>query len=229
MPLISDLNVDQLKLPLGFIKIPQLVLAVIAFTARSGWQFAVKYKCNGEFVSTNVGSFDLSGTFKKCDGTLERVLTADHSTAASFFGLIAILSIIYVLIAIYVYLFKWGVYAGDERIPKIDLIITCILAIWWFLATWIWWRATNQLEHDTEPKSVSQRFKAAKFCGPNDKDFDNCDFTSYADYATLTVSVIAGFGCLLLWASNIYFAFKETSWFGQRKPTATAMNSSGIA
>jgi hypothetical protein len=43
MPLIQDLNVDQLKLPLGFIKIPELVLAIIAFSARSGWRFAVKY------------------------------------------------------------------------------------------------------------------------------------------------------------------------------------------
>jgi len=227
--LISDLNVDQLKLPLGFIKIPQLILAVIAFTAQSGWKFAVSFTCDKTKVSTTIDSFDLGTTFKKCDGIADRVFTADHSTAASFFSLVAILSIIYVLITLYVYLFKWGVYAGDERIPKVDLIITCILAIWWFLATWIWWRATNQLENETEVKTVEQRFKAADFCGKKTGDFEKCDFHSYADYATLTVSVIAGFGCLLLWASNIYFAFKETSWFGQRKPTATAMNSSGIA
>jgi hypothetical protein len=48
MPLISDLNVDQLKLPLGFIKVPQLILAIIAFSARSGWHFAVKYSCDGK-------------------------------------------------------------------------------------------------------------------------------------------------------------------------------------
>jgi hypothetical protein len=64
--------------------------------------------------------------------------------------MIAILSIVYSLIAIYVYLCKWGLYAGDERIPKVDLIVTCILAIWWFLAAFIWWRSTNSLEQATE-------------------------------------------------------------------------------
>lgn len=58
MPLISELNVDQLKLPLGFIKIPQLLLAVIAFTARSGWNFGVKFKCpDGRPIAKTIESF----------------------------------------------------------------------------------------------------------------------------------------------------------------------------
>jgi hypothetical protein len=59
MPLVNDLNVDQLKLPLGFIKIPQLIFAVIAFTARSGWNWAVTYTCaNGTPISSTVEGFE---------------------------------------------------------------------------------------------------------------------------------------------------------------------------
>jgi hypothetical protein len=133
-----------------------------------------------------------------------------------------------VLVALYVYLFKWGVYAGDDRVPKLDLIITCIIGIWWCVATWIWWRATNDLERVTDKNTIANRFKAGDFCGKN--FWDKCDFESYAAYSTLTVSVIAGFGCMILWAANIYYVYKETTWFKDRsKPVQTAMNSHGIA
>jgi hypothetical protein len=148
--------------------------------------------------------------------------------AARFFGFIAVISIIYCLIALYVYLFKWGVYAGDDRVPKMDLVITCGIAIWWFIATFVWWRATNALEVETDSKTVANRFKGGNFC--DQKSFDDCHFESYAAYATLTVSVLAGVASLLLWASGIYFSYKETTWFRDRtKPTPSAMNSGGIA
>lgn len=142
--------------------------------------------------------------------------------------MIAVISIVFALIALYVYLFKWGVYVGDERLPKLDLIITCFIGIWWFIATWIWWRATNALEIETDSTTIANRFKSADFCGKN--RWEQCEFESYTSYSTLTVSVIAGFGCMILWASNIYFAYKETSWFRERnKPVQSAMNPHGIA
>lgn len=58
-------------------------------------------------------------------------------------------SIVFIVIMLFVYLFRWGVYAGDERIPKMDCVVTTALAISWFLAAWIWWAATDNLEQET--------------------------------------------------------------------------------
>ncbi|KAI6207074.1 Cytochrome b-c1 complex subunit Rieske, mitochondrial [Aphelenchoides besseyi] len=217
MPLIENLNVDQLKLPLGFIKIPQLLFAAIAFSARSGWEFAIKWKCqSGNPMSETFDGFSITDRIAKCDNSMDRLLDVDHTSASRFFGLVALVSIVFVIVMLFVYLCKWGY----DRVPKLDLIITLAIAAAWFLATWIWWGATNSLEDATDPDHVRDKFKKLGFC---DNQKGDCDFYSYAAYAPLTVSIIAGFACLILFGTNVWFVYKETSWFRERQ--AGQMNS----
>ncbi|KAI6234574.1 Marvel domain-containing protein [Aphelenchoides fujianensis] len=110
MPFIENVNKDQLKVPLGFIKLPQLVLAVIAFTSRSGWEFVIQYLCaNGDKKVETFDDFAITDRISKCGGgEVDKILDVDHTMAARFFGLVAVVSIIFVLIMLYVYLCKWG-------------------------------------------------------------------------------------------------------------------------
>ncbi|CAD5227075.1 unnamed protein product [Bursaphelenchus xylophilus] len=224
MPLINDLNVDQMKVPLGFIKIPQLLLAIIAFSSRSGWEFSASFTCKDntsyQFTarSFSITDQDYGPNFKTCAGASLGLVTFDHSTASSFFGFVSMVSIIFVLIMLFLYLFRWGAYAGDERIPKVDTVVTMALAVAWFLAAWSWWSATHSLGNITSPENLTEQFEKKKFC-----DFDDikdCKLRTHQATASLTVSVLAGFASLILFASNIWYAYKETVWFRDRNTPA---------
>ncbi|KAI6181179.1 Cytochrome b-c1 complex subunit Rieske, mitochondrial [Aphelenchoides besseyi] len=183
----------------------------------------------GYYCPCHGSHYDASGRIRKGPAPLNLNLPAYSikgdvivvgSSASRFFGFVALVSIVFVIVMLFVYLCKWGVYAGDDRVPKLDLIITLVIAVGWFLATWIWWGATNGLEDATDPNHVRDKFKKLRFC---DSTKEDCDFYSYAAYAPLTVSIIAGFACLILFGTNVWFVYKETSWFRERQ--AGQMNS----
>jgi hypothetical protein len=208
--MIQQLNIDQLKVPLGFIKVLELVFALIAFAALNGWKFELRYVCNGIPRSYETTTFSLpSVQFVKCDNTSGSLFNDSFGGVSTFFAFVAIASVIFSLVMLFVYLYMWGLYAGDDRVPQIDLLITMILAMSWFIATWSWWWGANGIERVTEEASVKSLL--------SEKDFKATDAKSYAVYAPLTVSILAGFTCLLLFATNIWFAYKETTWFRSRQ------------
>uniref|UniRef100_A0A914E0M7 MARVEL domain-containing protein n=1 Tax=Acrobeloides nanus TaxID=290746 RepID=A0A914E0M7_9BILA len=211
MGFIEQLNTEQLKLPLGFIKLVELIFALIAWAAKNGWRFELQYSClDGQNLTKEITHFSLKDVaFENCNGTNVFLFDNSYSGSSSFFGFVAIASIFFVLGMLFIYLFNWGLYAGDDRVPQLDLVLTSLLAIFWFLATVFWFFGANGVESATEPDRVLKLVKEKHLCEGCEDKF----ISSYAMYATLTVSLFAGFGCLVLFASNMWFTYKETIWF----------------
>lgn len=99
-----------------------------------------------------------------------------------------------------------------------------LLAVAWFIATWSWWWGARNLENTTTLENVQKLM--------TEKDFKADKINAYSVYAPLTVSIVrvnsrwnvskarfqmAGFACLVLFAANIWFTYKETSWFRNRR------------
>ncbi|KAH7730977.1 SPH-1 protein [Aphelenchoides avenae] len=212
---VQQLNIDQLKVPLGFIKVLEVVFALIAFAALNGWRFELDYMCAGEskkraFETT---TFSLASVqFPKCgaaDNATANLFDNSFGGVGGFFAFVSIASVFFALAMLFVYLYMWGLYAGDDRVPQIDLLITMLLAVAWFIATWSWWWSANGLESATVKENVEKLMQ--------EKGFNATNINAYAVYAPVTVSIMAGFACLVLFASNVWFTYKETSWFRNRQ------------
>lgn len=96
MPLIESINIEQLKLPLGAIKVVELIVVLLAYSARSGWDLAIKWTCAGNKMITHtyegfscvaftidtgkpIVFCRLLDKVTKCNGTADKLLDIDHS------------------------------------------------------------------------------------------------------------------------------------------------------
>ncbi|CDW55831.1 synaptoporin [Trichuris trichiura] len=145
---------------------------------------------------------------------------------SQFFVCTGILSFLYILAILCVYLFQMEKYETDNRWPAMDFLITAILALFWFISSCAWAAGVSSLKSITEPVNVGARvIENSAVCSSKDHA---CKFEHDYNFASLNVSLIAGFACFFLFASNLWFIWKETEWFKSRHPPAsTTAPSSG--
>uniref|UniRef100_A0A0N5BCT1 MARVEL domain-containing protein n=1 Tax=Strongyloides papillosus TaxID=174720 RepID=A0A0N5BCT1_STREA len=215
MALFGTFDPEMLKMPLGFIKVLQLPFALIAFTTMDGWGFLLEYKCDEKVIQKAIiDRFALSSIMlPMCNGTKTNLWEHSFGGTALFYGLISLLSLVFIGLMLFVYLFNLELYATDNRLPHADCITTCILGICWVLVAISWWSATSKVLEDTTNENIVKLLNDKHFCGEN-----SCVSGSYSHSSTLTISVLAAWGCAILFFSNIWFAYKETDWFKNRQP-----------
>ncbi|KRY43544.1 Cytochrome b-c1 complex subunit Rieske, mitochondrial [Trichinella spiralis] len=95
-----------------------------------------------------------------------------------------------------------------------DFVVTAVLAVFWFIASCAWASGVNVIKGLTDFSLIKNMFvNSVNPC----KDKESCHFTPHWNYAALNVSLIAGFACFFLFASNLWFIWKETEWFKSRQ------------
>ncbi|TMS38670.1 hypothetical protein L596_005342 [Steinernema carpocapsae] len=163
-----------------------------------------------------VDSFNLGSVLiPKCtNGTMgesDVLWTEMFGGSSWFFGLVGVLSFFFVLASLYFYLFAWGNYESSERLSTIDFACTLGLACFWFVATWAWWTAANGIGALTTKEYITEQLKRKDFCDAG------CSTTSHGHNSSLSISVLAGWACVLLFGANVWFVWKETIWFRNRQ------------
>ncbi|KRY23401.1 Synaptophysin [Trichinella patagoniensis] len=224
-----------LKEPLGFIRILEFPMVLLAFATTAGYSATldVKYKCTGidnVFSFSWFYPFDLTNTavsndLCKQEGGSISIFGEGAVSQSQFFVCTGVLSFLYIIGVLYVYLFQLEKYESDHRWPLLasspsccssttDFVVTAVLAVFWFIASCAWASGVNVIKGLTDFSMIKNMFvNSVNPC----KDKESCHFTPHWNYAALNVSLIAGFACFFLFASNLWFIWKETEWFKSRQ------------
>lgn len=208
-----------LKLPLGFIRVLEWLFAIFAFATCGGYsgQLRVSVDCM-EKASSNLSiGIDFAYPFRLYQVSFEApaceamrrdrfYLIGDYSSSAEFFVTIAVFSFLYSLVATGVYIFFLNRYREISRGPLIDFVVTVVFSFMWLVSSSAWAKALSDVKVATDPDEVQLLISACK--EPTNK----CGSVHGPRWSGLNTSVVFGFLNFVLWAGNIWFVFKETTW-----------------
>ncbi|XP_076358565.1 synaptophysin-like [Tachypleus tridentatus] len=218
-----ELHFRVLKEPLGFIRIVQLVMAILAFASTAG--FSSKSSLRVQCMTTERESsidYEFGYPFRlrytsfvvpKCDGTYNTTtekIPYDFSSSAEFFVATGILAFLYSTGVILFYIICHEKYINDQAVPITDLGISGVLTIFWLAGSSAYAQGVSDMKYYTDPNNLIQNFEVCNTLAI-------CEATSYGKFATLNVSLISGFANCLLWASSLWFVYKETIFHYQRQ------------
>ncbi|KAK4872139.1 hypothetical protein RN001_016263 [Aquatica leii] len=219
-----DLNFSVFQEPRGVMRILHLIFSISAFAAISGFSGDVNFKCENTtspdytFVydypfSILLDKHDLnpSGNATVCHPTV--TIIGDFSSDAKFFVATGVLSMLYALGIIFVYVKLDQLYKSNNHLPLVDFILTVIFAVLWLSSSAAWANGLSGLKHATSPEAIqwSGIVESCKQC-----------LTYTSSFSTLNISVVLGFLNFFLWASDLWFVYKETAWFQGNQGVNTA-------
>jgi len=136
-------------------------------------------------------------------------LYGDFSSDAQFFVATGVLSFLYCIGIVVVYTMYDNNYQSNPLVPMADFILTVLLAVFWISGSAAWSNGISGLKSVTDPARVLKY-------SPCDKVL--CAAVSSGSFSTLNVSAILGFLNFFLWASDLWFLYKETQWFKNISP-----------
>jgi len=251
----SQLDMEVLKEPRGFIRCLQWFFAMLAFATCCDFStkiafdiecknqdtlpIHVSFKVNYPFRLDQIQPFKLPAApcginiFNKSDvRDTDITLPGDFSSDAQFFVFIGVISWLYCFLSIAVYVFYSTLYADEQKsYPKIDLIITAFLALFWLAGSSAWANGLSGLKVVTETSTwiYSSEHDKAAICYKTDKYYDythikECRQTSQSTFGGANVSVLFGFLNCFLWTCNLWFLYKETNWFKAKENQGNMAN-----
>lgn len=199
-----DLTVFQE--PRGVMRIFQLIFALCALYTT--WNFDINVTVhNGTQVNSTAIEFPFKFGKRVCsDPTSDRsaILSADVSSDARFFVATCVLSILYALFISAVYAAIDEIYTSKPEVPLADFILTAVLAIFWLAGAAAWSNGTSALKTVTDPVTIQA------LCGGKVTVLTS-------SFSRLNISLLFGYLNFFLWASDLWFLYKETHWFKERQ------------
>ncbi|XP_075751782.1 synaptophysin-like protein 2 isoform X1 [Rhipicephalus microplus] len=226
-----DLNFRVLKEPRGFIRVLQFVFSIFAFATTSGFGttsiFSVTCSGSGSPFKVNVQfgypfrmSYFPFQVPHSCpitpDDTLDSIeLPFNFASNAEFFVATGVLSFLYCVGILGIYLFSSKMYAENQTVPIVDLGLTALMSLFWFAGSCAWAQGVRDVKYYMSPDNII-KWPAIGIC--RDIDKARCEQEASGSFATLNVSLILGFFNVLLWMAGCWFVYKETSFHGQRQP-----------
>jgi len=229
--LLTRMDWEQLKMPLGFVRVLELVFCIIGYAALTSWEFDLAVTCKYDSTvalpkgttpsvqlitsSLRLGEWEL----KKCDslaaGTdTAAVLFPDGGGAKGYYSTLLLLSLLITAATLLVYIGWWPEYTMDERLPTADMILTSILAFTWLVGTFAFALAVSQIKASVTVENVEKVVTGGDWC--KGTGVTGCDVKSTAMTSLLSVAVVCGLANVLLYAVNVWFVYKETPSFKAR-------------
>lgn len=212
-------NLRTFQEPRGVMRIIQFIFAICAFATTSGYTNTLTlWFCENDPKTTTV---DFDYPFKlsyvkeslKCNAsvTSEFSLIGDFSSDSQFFVATGVLSFLYTIGISAVYALLDDVYQSNPFVPMADFILTVLLAVFWLSGSAAWSNGLAGLKSMTDPNWI----RTTDACRAV-----TCTHVTVGSFSTLNVSVIFGFLNFFLWASDLWFLYKETQWFKNANPAA---------
>ncbi|KAF1758295.1 hypothetical protein GCK72_014753 [Caenorhabditis remanei] len=213
MPSIPEhINLAAFKFPLGFIRIIQFIFIIIAIAAVNSWGVKVEYNCKSpaNVSMTNfqeVYTFSLSKIkFTGCDSQKYDMWNGEDSAggSAGFFYFVNVTALIYVIFICFVYVIFWGIYQTEKRLPLVDLGATALFFVLFFFCSSIWWAGANTIGTATSDERLKEIFQRKEWVNQS-ATYSNRDVNN----GQLAISVLANWVCVLCFAFNCWFIYKE--------------------
>lgn len=212
-----DLNLSVFQEPRGVMRILHFVFSICAFATTTGFAGKVIFnQCSATYTFEYDYPFnlDLDHTFEytatnnaTCKPTAK--ITADFSSDAKFFVATGVLAMLYSIGIAGFYVKFDQMYKTNQMVPIIDFIISVILSVLWLSGSAAWANGLSGLKHVTSHSGI-EWIDYQLPC--------HCIEPVGSSFFTLNVSVIFGFLNFFLWAANLWFLYKETTWFVNAQP-----------
>lgn len=137
------------------------------------------------------------------------------SGSPQFFVMTGVLSLIYASISLLGYLLFSSTYESIPVLPVADLIITAILALFWFIASSSFSSGVSLLKSTATYDNLKQALCPIQFlnlagavCLPSSTDLPS--------WRALNVGLVSGFTSFFLWVAGLWFVYKETHFHTPR-------------
>ena len=149
------------------------------------------------------------------------------------------ISIIMILFSIAIYVFYSSLYLDEQKkYPRIDFLITTLLAMFWLAGSAAWANGLSGLKLVSNPDNWiwTSHYEYAAICYKTAHNpptylypkIGECVSTSRGHFGGANVSVLLGFLNFFLWASNLWFLYKETNWFKGGKTQQQEEQAGGV-
>lgn len=228
------MNTEVLKEPRGFMRVLECFFAMVAFAT------CANYTVHNEFTLKCVNS-TLTKSFKNdfyypfrldhtdidpltcipndADHTVKIHQPGDYKSDAEFFVFTGVVAFLGSGASIVLYVFFSRLYMDEQKkVPLYDFCFTVIIAVFWLSASAAWANGVSNLKITSDPNTF---FKTSKIC--KEENFAEwrvmaCDVDPdlQGRFGGANGSVMLGFLNFFLWASNLWFVYKETAWFTSR-------------
>ncbi|XP_045481930.1 synaptophysin-like protein 2 [Harmonia axyridis] len=202
-----DLNWNVMQEPRGIMRLTHFIFAIFAFVCVTEYTGYLTFHCNGkDYPVSYEYPFDL--VYNKtlnCNHRYE--IYGDFSGDAIFFVWTGFLALVYSIAISIIYVKFDRVYLQNPKLPLADFCATVVVAVFWLSSSAAWANGLTGLKNKTD-------------IDPSENPC-NCSITQ-SSFTTLNISVIFGFLNFFLWATDLWFLYKETSWFQGSKFHSTS-------
>jgi len=141
----------------------------------------------------------------------------DFKSDAEFFVFTGVVAFLASIGSIVVYVFFSGLYMGEEKkFPFYDFCLTVMIAVFWLSASAAWANGISGLKLVGDPDNWLMDMPICKEGTQAQCGVRNCFVEDRGHYGGANASVVFGFLNFFLWASNLWFVYKETHWFSSR-------------
>ncbi|NP_001004532.1 synaptoporin b isoform X1 [Danio rerio] len=210
------------------------LFAVLAFATCGGYsgQIMVKVECLDKTQNNISISFNypfrlqqVHFTAPLCEKTRKETLflEGDYASSAQFFVSVSVLAFLYSLLATIVYFFYQNKYREKNRGPVVDFLVTLAFSSMWLVSSIAWAKTLSGVKTATDVHQIMLLMSACR------AQENTCEVLQEPIWTNLNMSAAFGFLNFLLWAGNIWFAYKETGLHKsfQRYPSRTPSEKRG--
>lgn len=234
------MNTEVLKQPLGFMRCLQCFFAMVAFASCANYSSYTEYRveCKNDALTKTI-KHQFSYPFRLdhntpavevyCNANKTDMKTmyppGDFKSDSEFFvftGVVAFLGSA-ALVALYVFFSR--LYMDEQKkAPLYDFVFTVMVSVFWLSASAAWANGVVTLKWIADPvnwifdsdNSICQKSSTDAAETFINQGVKQCTATYVGTFGGANASVILGFLNFFLWASSLWFVYKETAWFANR-------------
>lgn len=144
--------------------------------------------------------------------------TYTHNTSLHgspfLFTMTAVLSLMYAMGSLLLYLLFSANYDTAPMLPVVDLIITGVVCLFWIIATISFNHGASLIESTATYDNLKQVLCPPQFLSqPGTK----CEDPNLTSWKSLNIGIVSGYTSFLIWGAGLWFVFKETHFHQPRE------------
>jgi len=153
----------------------------------------------------------------------------DFSSDGQFFVFVGVISFLYAGLSVLMYGYYPDKYLDDPKnFPKLDFMVSSVVAMFWLAGSAAWANGLTGLKFACNPTNWLYRSEYGGVCAKATNNtfkfnkIESCDTIFAGSFAGANCAVLLGFLNFVLWTANLWYLYKETSWFAGGKQAVVA-------